>query len=114
MNLLEVRNLHLTFYDTEPPLEVVRDISFSMKEGEILGLVGESGSGKSVSAKAIMGILAKNGTIDRGQITFSYYRNPEERVTREILQMKKEEIRPEEIVIEISTENGSRWSSRIR
>ena len=40
MNLLEVRNLHLTFYDTEPPLEVVRDISFSMKEGEILGLVG--------------------------------------------------------------------------
>ena len=33
MNLLEVRNLHLTFYDTEPPLEVVRDISFSMKEG---------------------------------------------------------------------------------
>ena len=40
-----------------------------------------------------MGILAKNGTIDRGQITFSYYRNPEERVTREILQMKKEEIR---------------------
>ena len=36
-----------------------------------------------------MGILAKNGTIDRGQITFSYYRNPEERVTREILQDEK-------------------------
>ena len=93
MALLDVRDLKIAFYDTTPPTEVVKGISFSLEEGETLGIVGESGSGKSVSAKAIMGILAKNGTIDRGQITFSYYRNPEERVTREILQMKKEEIR---------------------
>ena len=43
--------------------------------------------------KDIRATLPDGRTIDRGQITFSYYRNPEERVTREILQMKKEEIR---------------------
>ena len=46
MSLLEIRHLQLKFYDTQPPLEVVKDVSFAMKEGEILGIVGESGSGE--------------------------------------------------------------------
>ena len=98
--ILRVRNLDISFETTAGVVNAVRGVNLTVNRGETVAIVGESGSGKSVSAKAIMGILAKNGTIDRGQITFSYYRNPEERVTREILQMKKEEIRPEEAVIE--------------
>ena len=91
--ILRVRNLDISFETTAGVVNAVRCVNLTVNRGETVAIVGESGSGKSVSAKAIMGILAKNGTIDRGQITFSYYRNPEERVTREILQMKKEEIR---------------------
>ena len=91
--ILRVRNLDISFETTAGEVNAVRGVNLTVNRGETVAIVGESGSGKSVSAKAIMGILAKNGTIDRGQIAFSYYRNPEERVTREILQMKKEEIR---------------------
>lgn len=91
--ILRVRNLDISFETTAGVVNAVRGVNLTVNRGETVAIVGESGSGKSVSAKAIMGILAKNGTIDRGQITFSYYRNPEERVTREILQMKKEGIR---------------------
>ena len=93
-NVIDMQGIVKRYYEGEPnELEILHGIDLKVFQGEFVSIVGESGSGKSVSAKAIMGILAKNGTIDRGQITFSYYRNPEERVTREILQMKKEEIR---------------------
>ena len=82
--ILRVRNLDISFETTAGVVNAVRGVNLTVNRGETVAIVGESGSGKSVSAKAIMGILAKNGTIDRGQITFSYYRNPEERVTREI------------------------------
>ena len=107
--ILRVRNLDISFETTAGVVNAVRGVNLTVNRGETVAIVGESGSGKSVSAKAIMGILAKNGTIDRGQITFSYYRNPEERVTREI---SADEKRRKSAAI--STENGSRWSSRIR
>ncbi|MDD6491375.1 MAG: dipeptide/oligopeptide/nickel ABC transporter ATP-binding protein [Firmicutes bacterium] len=44
-------------------VHILKDISFSMKEGEILGLVGESGSGKSTLAKAILGLIPYEGEI---------------------------------------------------
>lgn len=49
---------------------VVRDVSFSLHPGEILGLVGESGSGKSTIIKAAMGLLGRNGLVTRGDIWF--------------------------------------------
>ena len=73
--ILRVRNLDISFETTAGVVNAVRGVNLTVNRGETVAIVGESGSGKSVSAKAIMGILAKNGTIDRGQITFSYYRN---------------------------------------
>lgn len=49
---------------------VVRDVSFTLSEGEILGIVGESGSGKSTLIKAAMGLLGPNGLVTRGEILY--------------------------------------------
>ena len=49
---------------------VVRDVSFSLAPGEILGLVGESGSGKSTLIKAAMGLLGPDGLVTRGDICY--------------------------------------------
>ena len=69
--ILRVRNLDISFETTAGVVNAVRGVNLTVNRGETVAIVGESGSGKSVSAKAIMGILAKNETIDRGQITFS-------------------------------------------
>lgn len=68
--LLEVNNLRTTFYDKGNKIEAVRGISFSVKNGEILGVVGESGSGKSVAMKSILGIIPQNAKIESGEILF--------------------------------------------
>ena len=49
---------------------VVKNVSFSLHQGEILGVVGESGSGKSTIVKAAMGLLGPNGMVTRGDIWF--------------------------------------------
>ena len=49
---------------------VVRDVSFTLAEGEILGIVGESGSGKSTLIRAAMGLLGPNGLVTRGDIWY--------------------------------------------
>jgi dipeptide transport system ATP-binding protein len=60
MPLLEVKNLNVTIATRRGPLEIVRDLSFSIDAGEILGIVGESGCGKSITSLAIMGLLPAN------------------------------------------------------
>ena len=49
---------------------VIRDVSFSLHSGEILGIVGESGSGKSTLIKAAMGLLGSEGSITGGDICY--------------------------------------------
>lgn len=68
--MLKVENLAVTFGDKKEKREVIRDISFEVKAGEIMGVVGESGSGKSVTALTIMGLLPENAVIEHGRIDF--------------------------------------------
>ena len=56
---------------------VIRDVSFSLHSGEILGIVGESGSGKSTLIKAAMGLLGCEGQVTRGDIWFKGENLPE-------------------------------------
>ncbi|MDH6228227.1 dipeptide/oligopeptide/nickel ABC transporter permease/ATP-binding protein [Streptomyces sp. MJP52] len=58
--LLVVRDLTIRFPDRYGDVRVVDGISFTVREGETLGLVGESGCGKSVTSLAVMGLLARN------------------------------------------------------
>jgi oligopeptide/dipeptide ABC transporter ATP-binding protein len=71
--LLEVRDLKIGFPvirgTEELYIQAVRGVSFSLNEGEVLGIVGESGSGKSVTTSAIPGLLPKNAVIS-GSIRF--------------------------------------------
>ncbi|MEQ8148112.1 dipeptide/oligopeptide/nickel ABC transporter permease/ATP-binding protein [Streptomyces sp. OP7] len=59
-DLLVVRDLSIRFPDRYGDIPVVDGISFTVREGETLGLVGESGCGKSITSLAIMGLLARN------------------------------------------------------
>lgn len=70
MPLLEIRNLCVEFKTRGGVVKAVRGVSYSVEEGELLGVVGESGSGKSVGMLAVMGLLASNGHIASGQILF--------------------------------------------
>ena len=64
--LLRYENVTIA-YNGNP---VVHDVSFSLREGEILGIVGESGSGKSTLLKAAMGLLGPGGVVARGDIWY--------------------------------------------
>jgi len=68
--LLLVEDLAVEFKTKLGRLFAPDGVSFSILEGECVGLVGESGSGKSVTALAIMGLLAKNARVARGKILF--------------------------------------------
>ena len=67
--LLEVRNLRIQFPGSSGPVTAVRDVSFSIPRGGVLGLVGESGSGKSVTSLAIMRLLPTVAAVT-GEICF--------------------------------------------
>lgn len=67
---LEVKELSVNFAVEGGILHAVRDVSFTLKPGHTLALVGESGSGKSVTARAILGILAANAQVSGGSIRY--------------------------------------------
>jgi len=67
--LLEVENVSVDFATAQGSVRAVREVSFSIAPGEVLGLVGESGSGKSVSSLAVLRLLPPQAKV-RGRITF--------------------------------------------
>ena len=68
MALLEVKDLHTSFFTDAGEVRAVNGVSFNLDRGKVLGIVGESGSGKSVTAYSIMQILASTGRIVSGSI----------------------------------------------
>ena len=82
--LLNVQDLRVHFHIAAKGRNAVDGVSFSLEDGEILGLVGESGSGKSVTAMSISGLLPRRQAEVSGSIKLG---------GREILQCPEEELR---------------------
>ncbi|MBQ4767710.1 ATP-binding cassette domain-containing protein [Pectobacterium versatile] len=82
--LLEVKNLTVAFDTARGPVRAVNNISYSLEQGETLGIVGESGSGKSVHALAMTGLIASPpGRIVSGEVLFN---------GRDLLKLSKREM----------------------
>lgn len=86
--LLEIKNLSVEFPSTPKPLLAVRDVSFGIGKGQVLGLVGESGSGKSVTSLAIMRLLPPQALV-RGEVRFATSNNE----TQDLLSLHPEQMR---------------------
>ncbi len=72
--LVEIKNEKLSFFTPAGEVKALNDVSFHLKEGEVLGIVGESGSGKSVTAYSLMGLTAHPGKLIGGTIDFNGHR----------------------------------------
>ncbi len=72
--LLEIKDEYLSFFTPAGEVKALNGVSFSLDEGEVLGIVGESGSGKSVTAYSIMGLTAYPGKLIGGTIEFNGHR----------------------------------------
>ena len=82
--LFQVKDLEIKYHTREGVLTAIRDTSFDVNEGEIVGIVGESGCGKSTVASALMRLMPPNGEVSSGQILFQ---------GRNLYQLSKEEMR---------------------
>jgi oligopeptide transport system ATP-binding protein len=68
--LLEVNNLRTSFFTFSGEVQAVRNVSFDVQRGEIVGIVGESGSGKSVTFLSVTRLLSDSGKITGGEVRF--------------------------------------------
>ena len=75
--ILEVNNLNTVFVKDKVESKIIKDVSFNLKKGKVLGIVGESGCGKSVTVNSIINLLPKNGKISNGEI--KYYDKQEDK-----------------------------------
>ena len=68
--LLQVKDLHTSFFTDSGEVRAVNGVSFDLEKGKVLGIVGESGSGKSVTAYSILQILTDPGRVVGGEVLF--------------------------------------------
>ena len=90
--ILSIHGLDISFQTSGGDVHAIRGVNVTLHKGETVAIVGESGSGKSVSMKAVMGILDKNGRINGGEILYSYEKSGQ-KVTEDILKMDRKTIR---------------------
>ena len=69
--ILEIQDERLSFFTPAGEVKALNGVSFTMNQGDVLGIVGESGSGKSVTAYSIMGLTAYPGRLVGGKIWFN-------------------------------------------
>ncbi|MGF1470251.1 MAG: ABC transporter ATP-binding protein [Rubrobacteraceae bacterium] len=74
-NILEVRDLQVSFKSYAGEVQAVRDVNFDLRRGETLAIVGESGSGKSVTAKSLMRLLPESNSRIKGGVALFEDRN---------------------------------------
>ena len=82
-DLLSIQNLFLSI-DSENEEEILKDISFNIKESEVVSLIGESGSGKSLTALSVIRLLERSCKIKKGKIYF---------LNKDILSIEEKEMR---------------------
>ena len=68
MSFLKIDNLSVNYRMRKETVYAVKNINFTVKKGEILGLVGESGSGKSTLGNAIINLIDEPGKISNGAV----------------------------------------------
>ena len=69
--ILDIQEERLSFFTPAGEVKALNGVSFSMNQGDVLGIVGESGSGKSVTAYSIMGLTAYPGRLVGGKVWFN-------------------------------------------
>lgn len=89
--LLDIKNERLSFFTPAGEVKALNNVSFSMKQGEVLGIVGESGSGKSVTAYSLMGLTAYPGKLIGGELHFNGH-EVEKMTEKDFRKMRGEEI----------------------
>ncbi|MBI5892320.1 MAG: ABC transporter ATP-binding protein, partial [Deltaproteobacteria bacterium] len=94
MSLLEIKNLHTSFFTDAGELKAVRGISFKLEKGKTIGIVGESGCGKSVTALSIMRLVPYPGKIVKGEILYRVKESESQSVReKDLLKLSDEEMR---------------------
>ena len=68
MNLLEIKNLNLSFHSDDKDYQALHNINLELEKGQMLALVGESGCGKTITAMSVLRLLAPNAKITSGKI----------------------------------------------
>jgi len=71
LKILDVKNLSLSFYNNNQPTQVLKNISFTLDQGQTLGIVGESGSGKSLTVLSVLKLLPSNAKLSADNILFT-------------------------------------------
>lgn len=89
--LLEITDERLSFFTPVGEVKALNGVTFSLEQGEVLGIVGESGSGKSVTAYSVMGLTAYPGRLVGGTIRFNGH-EVEKMTEKELRKMRGNEV----------------------